>query len=579
MATVIIDRGNDAKMRNNPSIDGLIYFNTDDNCIYLDDGTSKTIFGGKTPTLTNVGSSDGASNTNVYSALAVKNNFCIKSDVADTANNINNTSTNGRPVGCVGFKSVIGTSNISSIGSNVKNAINNLGNRLVVNGNTFYFDYQNGKWGFNTSSNRGADTFHPFNSTTLDIGSDTLDVTNASLTISATTDSSSTGLPIDITSGTCAVTILSADTKVSSNKYVRGGVIHVFNDTDKGEGSGTHAHYMLLDGAWRTAPNKTPLNDTSLYTHYLGLPFSIPTIYQDGDYYYRKDELYYYTCSTVNSTGQGIILIWKYTEGAEYYDKGSWSVISTYDMSSLGNIEELEVGNHYQYTVYNGELHLIGGYYNQSGSTTYLSKHYIWSPRTNTWRVENISGAWIEHSYYITILTTIVFDNKIYVIYQDTSNNTVLYYVTYSNGTWSEPQSFWGGSFIFPTVDTQTQWVVYNGEIHALGGQSSTTQHIKITEWAGGSFVAPTYTYAVLKYPFKDGMACIAPPIITSTSQSVTSTDYETAQYINIPRYIHYMGTAQANPSSGNYRKKHQQIQDTYTGSLLNISATTFVQE
>ena len=34
---------------------------------------------------------------------------------------------------------------------------------MVANSNHFYFDYKNGKYGFNTDSNRGADTFVPFN--------------------------------------------------------------------------------------------------------------------------------------------------------------------------------------------------------------------------------------------------------------------------------------------------------------------------------------------------------------------------------------------------------------------------------
>lgn len=32
------------------------------------------------------------------------------------------------------------------------------------NNNEFYFDYQNGEYGFNTDPERGADTFHPFKS-------------------------------------------------------------------------------------------------------------------------------------------------------------------------------------------------------------------------------------------------------------------------------------------------------------------------------------------------------------------------------------------------------------------------------
>ena len=37
-------------------------------------------------------------------------------------------------------------------------------NSLVANSKHFYFDYKNGKYGFNTNPNRGADTFVPFKS-------------------------------------------------------------------------------------------------------------------------------------------------------------------------------------------------------------------------------------------------------------------------------------------------------------------------------------------------------------------------------------------------------------------------------
>lgn len=39
-----------------------------------------------------------------------------------------------------------------------------MGNRLAANNVGFYFDYQNGEYGFNTSELRGADTFSPFKS-------------------------------------------------------------------------------------------------------------------------------------------------------------------------------------------------------------------------------------------------------------------------------------------------------------------------------------------------------------------------------------------------------------------------------
>lgn len=39
---------------------------------------------------------------------------------------------------------------------------NKLNSSLTINSNQFYFDYQDGKYGFNTDPNRGADTFNPF---------------------------------------------------------------------------------------------------------------------------------------------------------------------------------------------------------------------------------------------------------------------------------------------------------------------------------------------------------------------------------------------------------------------------------
>ena len=39
---------------------------------------------------------------------------------------------------------------------------NNVNNRLTANDKQFYFDYQNGQYGWNESVLRGADTFHPF---------------------------------------------------------------------------------------------------------------------------------------------------------------------------------------------------------------------------------------------------------------------------------------------------------------------------------------------------------------------------------------------------------------------------------
>ena len=43
-------------------------------------------------------------------------------------------------------------------------ALKNVNNSLVANSKHFYFDYKNGKYGYNTNPNRGADTFFPFKS-------------------------------------------------------------------------------------------------------------------------------------------------------------------------------------------------------------------------------------------------------------------------------------------------------------------------------------------------------------------------------------------------------------------------------
>ena len=46
----------------------------------------------------------------------------------------------------------------------VGNEITSVNNSLTANSKHFYFDYKNGKYGYNTNPNRGADTFFPFSS-------------------------------------------------------------------------------------------------------------------------------------------------------------------------------------------------------------------------------------------------------------------------------------------------------------------------------------------------------------------------------------------------------------------------------
>lgn len=49
----------------------------------------------------------------------------------------------------------------------VNSTYNKFKSQLTANNKEFYFDYKNGKYGYNTSANRGADSFVPFNSIPL----------------------------------------------------------------------------------------------------------------------------------------------------------------------------------------------------------------------------------------------------------------------------------------------------------------------------------------------------------------------------------------------------------------------------
>lgn len=64
----------------------------------------------------------------------------------DTAETIKANTASGKGAGALGVKGIY----------------NEFKNELTANNKQFYFDYKNGKYGFNTDPNRGADTFVPF---------------------------------------------------------------------------------------------------------------------------------------------------------------------------------------------------------------------------------------------------------------------------------------------------------------------------------------------------------------------------------------------------------------------------------
>lgn len=54
------------------------------------------------------------------------------------------------------------TNFLSEYTSSINDAVGNVIDGLTANGKRIYLDYKDGKYGYNTSSSRGADTFYPF---------------------------------------------------------------------------------------------------------------------------------------------------------------------------------------------------------------------------------------------------------------------------------------------------------------------------------------------------------------------------------------------------------------------------------
>ena len=166
MSTVMFKRGDNITMDNTPIQDGLLFFNEENYKIYMDNGSQRLQYGGDTELIS---STSQASSTNAFNASASVNLFLQKTTVVDTKANALAVTQNYIPLGCLAFKEMLGTSNYSSVGASVSAALINLANRAstlenktTVNNVPFYFDYHDGKYGYNTNANRGADTFHPF---------------------------------------------------------------------------------------------------------------------------------------------------------------------------------------------------------------------------------------------------------------------------------------------------------------------------------------------------------------------------------------------------------------------------------
>ena len=139
MANVLFTRTSDPNSK--PVTDGQLIFDTSGNGkMYLDNGTDRLEMGGA---LT-VDATLSKTSTNPVQ------NKAVAGVMLDTLSDIGNVTSKGFLTDALAVK---------ELNTNV----NELNNSLVANSKHFYFDYKNGKYGYNTNPNRGADTFVPFN--------------------------------------------------------------------------------------------------------------------------------------------------------------------------------------------------------------------------------------------------------------------------------------------------------------------------------------------------------------------------------------------------------------------------------
>lgn len=176
MSTVLFKRGSSADMADTPITDGMLFFNEEDFKIYMDNGSERIQYGGDTELISDPSE---ALLTNAFSARGSLDSFLQKTSVIDSKNNALTITQNYVPLGCLAFKEALGTSDYSSVGDGTisgglvnldsrvdtaQSGVTNLQAQLRASGTNFYFDYKNGKYGWNSSSARGAGTFHPFSS-------------------------------------------------------------------------------------------------------------------------------------------------------------------------------------------------------------------------------------------------------------------------------------------------------------------------------------------------------------------------------------------------------------------------------
>lgn len=533
MATVVMKRGDNSVMNATDNIDGLLFFNTDDKCMYLFNGTTKDVYGGKTQLLTSLG---GEENGNAYSALAVKNNYVKLSTYNSAISGIN--------------------SNISGINTQ----LSDVQGQLQVNSNTFYFDYQDGKWGFNTSSNRGADTFHPFNSTNLTIDDVKISATIAALGIKESTTTSDTNISINFMRGSAERTYFSSYYGLA----YQGDIVHIFDDYNglTGSSNGSHEHYVF-DTSWHKATDSPSPLKTLESTAYIGFPFVINRLVDDtyagNNIKLRVDDLYFYVCNKTGSTSY--IKIYKYNipDNPTYTYSGTWEVVNraTHNLSTSSSVSNYIVGSKGGRVVFNNQLYLFGCHHQSGSAVVNDNLIYIWNPSTQLWTTKSLPTNIRDRTIYGAVAHNkkiyLMLDNNKIAIYDGDATCTIVTPTIDSNLTY----------------DSMTSFVEYNSQIHWLGGSAHPKIHVILEEYkdVDNNDVYYAYKTTDLKYNFKEGCALTTYPAQALSMLRVADESNIAAQQTKV---IRCLGTSQANTDASSYRKYNRILQDTYVGNICN---------
>ena len=113
MATVSFKRGTTTQMNNTPITDGMLFYNTENHKIFMDNGSERLQYGGDTDLISDPSE---ATVTNVFSATSSMNLFPLKTTVLDSKTNALAVTQEHIPLGCLAFKEMLGTNDYSNVG-------------------------------------------------------------------------------------------------------------------------------------------------------------------------------------------------------------------------------------------------------------------------------------------------------------------------------------------------------------------------------------------------------------------------------------------------------------------------------